>query len=220
MALSKSIQSYYDEVIRHPYWRRVSIAVLLLLVVGGSAFGYWWYSSRQEEHAQRAFSQSLAIFHDAMEKDDTQLTDDALQSFQQGYRRFASSSYAPYFLIYESALQEQQKYSEEARSLLEKALDTMSKRSSVYYDYVLKLALMKIDAQDVNVVDDGRTQLEKLIKDKQNPLQAKALYYQGLFYFLDQDRTQAERVWSRLFEEFGADSVWAQKAQSRLDYTT
>lgn len=207
-----------DSIGRNKYIRQLVMGGAFVAVIVAIIAGYMWYTQSQNEQAQALLSRSMEMYKRGIEEKDSSILDEADQSFSQGYKNFSGTSLAPFFLVYRSEIALRQNRQSDAGTLLEEALTRMSSKSPLYVPYKIKLALLKVDSADKNVVQSGKELLDSLAADVKSKDRDMALYYKGLLHFNDGDRKSAETVWDVLTKRYGSESVWVQAAQAKLDY--
>ena len=205
---------------QYRYLRYVVFGVALGALVVAAAFGYRYYVGRYTQQAQASLARSIALYERAERENTKDLWDSSEQAFSQGYTEFSGTALAPYFLAFQSEVALKQGRGAEARELLEKAMSQLATTSPLQSLYATKLALMQIDSNDPEIIKQGHTTLQALASNPKNQDRDTALYYQGLIAFDSGDRGAAEKAWNVLIETYGADSVWAQVAQSKLEYVS
>ena len=181
-------------------------------------FTYRWYSNMQTERAHAALAHAIEIFDRAQQKSDQVLWQEAGLAFEQGAQQYAHSSLAPYFIAFQSEVALQQGHLEKARELMAQVVDKIQKDSPFYHAYVIKYARMNSDASQPELVEQGMQELNRETLDVQNLNRDMALYYQGLIPFEQGDRVAAKKIWDLLIKDYAQDSLWAQRAQAKLDY--
>lgn len=210
------VLNHYSGQFKHA--RVVAMGTVALLVVVGGGLGYRWWSQYRTEHAHAELAKAIELFGRAEKENTANVWEEADRSFAQGYAQYASTSLAPYFLVFQSEIAARQGNSTKARTLLENALQAMSTRTPGYGAYAVKLALVQMDSAETAVVEKGKQGLQSIANDAHNPDRNMAIYYQGLHTFERGDRAAAEKIWQPLFGSQAADSLWSQFAQAKLDY--
>lgn len=212
---------WYNRYIKVNKERQRELILGLLVVVGvGGWYGYRWYSQQYNGKAQYALARGMDLYTRALNKDDKALWHDARKIFADGYRRYARSSLAPYFLAFEA--EAARRLGEEAKAfeLMEQAVVAAASNSLLKGMYEVKLALMKIDAREDAVRQQGAKALKELVAQRTGETRDMATFYEGLIAFDRGERAVAEEVWKSLFNVSGdrKKSLWADMAQEKLDY--
>jgi len=193
-------------------------AGILILGCAALASGFYWYRTYREQQAADTFVDAVTrqLAH-ARAQDTQQAWKDAQETFAYGFETYKYSRLAPYFLAYQSDILLKQGEHEAACHMLDQALSYLSRDNALYYAFAVKLALMQIDAADLETQATGETSLQELAKDDENPLQDMARYYHGLMYFNRQDREAAYQAWHTFVQDPDA-SAWASQADAKLAY--
>ena len=208
------------DIQQHKYYRYVIVAALGLFVLGGAAYSYRWWSQRAEQNAQKALSECVYAYHQALEgKDESWSHVSMLCSF--GYEQHKSSSLAPYFKVFYADAVLREGDTQKALETLDEAITSLPTNSPFVYVYKTKQALMRLDAEDNKIQEEGLTSLRELADNKENKNRDFALYYLGLYYWSQDAVAEATKVWQTLVddvkhEKFG-QSPWAQMAESKLE---
>ncbi len=205
--------------------------IYLAFIVGLSAlvsagwFGYAWYVKRQEQAAYKDLAESIDAFYKVLAaSNNTQAWQDVVTAFTVGAQRHARSHLAPYFLAYQADALLYQGDQQSALSVMDNMISMLSKTSPLYYTYATKRALMKLDAQQPDIKQQAKAELEQLIKDSANPSYTKdmALYYAGLDAWNQGDKEQARAYWSSIANPSTPQeaSLWWEKAQERMQMSS
>lgn len=213
---SFSVVQYYMRGI--PYARPLIIALLVFALGCVGFFTYRWYNSTQMEQAHAALARAIEIFDRAQQKSDQALWQEAALAFEQGIQQYAHSPLAPYFIAFQAEIALQQGHAEKARELMAQVVKDVHKDSPFYHAYIIKYARMNCDAAQPELVEQGMQELRQEALDVQNLDRDMALYYQGLIPFEKGDRAAAQKIWDLLIQDYAQDSLWAQRAQAKLDY--
>lgn len=205
---------------------RIYIAVFILGIVGvGGYYAYSWHSNNVQKLAQKAFSESLEVYKQALsldfakevpEKDRQNLWAEAEIAFKTGYQQNKSSTLAPFFLAYEAQALLKQNKLDQAYEALSDGLKKIPSSSPFSYLYQVTQALIEIDKQDVQ---KGVDSLEKLTKDKNNPLKDMAVFYLGEYYLSNNEIAKARLQFESLDSmktDAKQDSPWVTLAKARL----
>lgn len=205
-------QSLHDK--SKPWMKYVRYAVYGLLVaffLGLSFTVYRWYVVMRESRAQVTFANYIEEFQQAKTDADY---DTAATMFKLGYDQHSWSYLAPYFLTFQADALLKQDKKQEALAVLNEAIPQLS--SSPFENlYKTKQALIQLDLQD----EQGLAQLTALANDKNNSNRDMALFYLGLYHWVNDSVAQAKSVWQQLIEEFPErtnQSPWVKQAQTRL----
>jgi predicted negative regulator of RcsB-dependent stress response len=202
------------------YARQAAVACLLVLLLFAAMFLYRWYEDYRTEQAHGVLAHAIELFERAEQENTKVLWEETDRAFSQGYSSYSGTSLAPYFLAFQSEIAVRQDERVKARELMDKAVHVMARTAKLYGPYAVKLALMQIDSGEPALVEKGTSSLHALAHDSKNPDRDMALYYEGLRLFEQGDRSAAEKIWHTLVGDVhGADSIWAQIAQAKLDYT-
>lgn len=201
------------------YGRAIALAILVAAGLAVAVFGYRWWSQHTTAQAHASLAQAVELFERADQENTQAAWGEADRAFSQGYTQHAGSSLAGYFLAFQAEVALRQGNAETARELLSKAIQAMSATGPFYGAYKIKLALLQIDAGNPDLVAAGTQTLQQLANDPRNNDRDMAVYYLGLRSFQGGDRAAAEKIWQPLVEMQGAESLWAQAAQAKLDYT-
>jgi len=197
---------------------RIFFIVVGLAVVGyGGFYAYRWHTARREATAQKMFSEALTLYDRAFVDPKQWL--DVEGAFSLGYENNSSSRLAPFFQLFQAdALIHQDKRSE-AIALMETAIRALPSDSALLPPYQVKLALVKIDADDTTVQAGGLKALQGLAANKDNDAQEMAAYYLGMHYWGADDIKQARATWQGLakLQKDGKPSPFGQLIQARLD---
>jgi len=196
---------FYDKNFFNNKNVRLAIGSIALLVVFVLAFfAHKWYRVSVEQRAQKAFSDSMEVYKQAMGLELSQESDNKNQSniweeveiaFKTAYLQNKSSSLAPFLLIYQSESLIRQGKKEEGYKILSEAVNHISKSSPYYYFYKIKESLMKFD---MNESEKALQELNKLGNDKSNPFRDLANYYLGEYYWSDNNFDKSKEYFQKL----------------------
>lgn len=211
------LHDWYVQFKRDARTRYMVVGGIILVILIADVVGYRWYSRRYDGRAQMALSQAIEVLDKAATGNVQTLWKEAENAFRDGYQRYPRSSVAPYLLSYWADTVVHQGDLARGIDLMDKAVLAISKSSPLYYIFVVKRALMRIDSPDATVVAQGKKELHAAAQDKKNPQRDEALYFEGLIAFDGGDRAGAEKVWQELLS-LGAKSVWGQVARAKLEY--
>lgn len=201
------------------YGRTVLLALCAVMILAVAGFGYRWWTGYRSEQAHAGLARAIELFERAEQEGTASAWEEAERAFGQGYENYSGSSLAAYFLAFQSEIALRQGNTQKARELLGKAVQSMAVSAPLYGAYAVKLALMDMDSDNPDLIEKGTKALQQLASNTRNKDRDMALYYQGLHLFQAGDRAAAEKVWQPLVGVQGTDSVWAQAAQAKLDYT-
>jgi hypothetical protein len=195
------------------YYKELFIAGGCLLVVGLSIYFYSAYRITNQERAQLAFAQSIQEMKHS--EKNPELWPNVSLAAKTAYRSHSDSAFAPYFLALESQAAARQSDNKEALAYAEQTIAHMSSSSPFYYLYKIRLALIKLDSDDVAIQTQGYNELKELAYDKNNPAADEALYYLGAYYKANNDETHVREAWQTLINNYPetahtAVSPWAQ----------
>jgi hypothetical protein len=216
--MNTSLQQFYATVHNEKNIRYLAV-LAGLIVLGLAAWGgYSYITLKRSEEAQKALSEGIAEFDRAHTGEEKETHwDDVVRGFQTGYERYSSTWAGPFFLVYKSqALLANHKF-DEALAEMTKAVAAMKKSSPLYYFYVTKLALMKLDSQDKATKDAGMQELTALAENAKNPERERALYYAGYFAYGSGDVKKAQNFWVTLLQRAAPESHWAPLAKKKLE---
>lgn len=204
----------------YPYVKEF-VAVSAIVVVAAVIFwGYRSYNARQEGSAQIDFAHALESYQAA-------LGGGAISWAQleillhTGYEQHKRSTFAPYFLVYESEAQLKQNKSSEAAATLEKVVSLLPQTSPLSTLYKTKLALIEMDLPEAARQQSALEKLRVLAYDKENKFNDYALYYLGLFTESKGNQEEAQKIWKELVESQRneqrlAQSPWVMLAKDKL----
>lgn len=196
------------------------IGVPLFCLLGGVGyFFYSFYARDQQERAQLAFSQTMHEIQQSHKN--AELWPNAELAAKTGYRTYKSTSFGPYFLMLESQAALAQGNMQDGYKLLAEAVRQMGTSSPLYYLNAIKLALVKLDVDDITVQNEGFQELEKLAYDNNNTQRDEALYYLGDYYMNHGDTPKALHVWQELKKDFSSTqstsaSPWTLLAEDKI----
>lgn len=207
---------------------RIALAVLIFAIIGaGGYYAYQWHNNNIQKLAQKAFSESLEVYNQAMslafakdasEKDSMNLWAEAEIAFKTGYSQNKSSTLAPFFLVYEAQALLRQNKLDQAYEVLSEGLKKIPGNLPFSFLYQTTQALMEIDRQDTQ---KGIDRLDKLSKDKNNPLRDMAVFYLGEYYLSINEIAKARLQFESLdltnkdvIDK--SDSPWVNLAKSKL----
>lgn len=193
-----------------------SAAVVLVIVAAAGLF--YWNRKSLNERAQKAFMESIVEFEQALTGQEGISWSDVERTLEVGSREFASSSFGPYFKVFQADTALHQNKHDEAVVLLKEAVSKMSAKNPLYYLYRTKLALMLIDSKDAALHDEGAALLKHLAETSTNSYRDMALYYLGFYARAQDDQATVRTYWTQLMQDFGAESVWAQLVNEQQEF--
>ena len=218
-----SNKNFYQSVVRFADTRHgqkvLGGVAIAIFVVAASIGGYYWHRSSVNGRAQEAFMDSVTEFEQALVGQEGITWSDAERTFDAGARTFSNSLYAPYFDAFKADTSVYQGKQADATQAMRDALAKMSPSNPLYFLYSTKLALVLIDSKEASVHDEGLTSLKTLAENSLNSYRDMALYYLGLYGRATDDQEMVQRYWSKLVNEFGADSVWAAQVYQHSDFS-
>ncbi len=236
-------------------YRNAILIVVLSLALGlGGFYSYSYYKENIEIKAHGAFVECMQYFDAKVGSDksknpsfdDTESFDTAEQKwvkvieiFKDSYEKHKASSLAPMFLVYSSEALINVGKLAEAIELLEKAIPDISSQE-LKQSYLLKLALMKLDSNDLIAKEEGLQLVHALtdeynfadlvrkiskkisISSKINYVQDAALYRLGEYYWYKKNFNIAKNYWNDLVLKYGKEtsssSSWAALASEKLKF--
>ena len=149
---------------RFKYTRHVLLTVGLGLLTLIAFFGYRWYRQGQVEKAHAQLAGAIELFERA-DQENSGLWQEVDQALENGYKQYANSSLAPFFLAFQAEVALRLGNTEKARELEAKALHDLSKKSPFYMPYAITQARMNIDSGQPDLVNQGTQALQKLAED-------------------------------------------------------
>lgn len=209
------IQSLWHELTKTTTMKLITAVVVVGLIGAGAVAGYSWYRSYHEKNAQQAFTRAFSLFEDALSREKGAAWDDVERAFAAAARDNAGSDLAPYFFAFQAEAVARQGKHDQARDLMTLAMKNMPSSSPLASFYAIKMALMKIDAADAVIAQEGMKELQVLALDVKNAQQDMALYYAGLLSWLAGDDVQAKNYWDMLDARFGKASYWSRLVHAR-----
>ena len=219
-----------DEVLSYRYGKEVVLLVLVAGVSFGGYQGYAWHRSNQEKNAQYAMAEAI----EELDKANYYLLDpksqniplaeqylkDAQLAFDVMNGTYSSSKLYPYACAFQADIALRQGDVSSALQLLDTALSKMSVKDKLYGMLQIKKALVLIDT---NNAETGIASLEKYAFDKKNPHADTAAFYLGYYYFVNNNKNDAIRVWSELvqsmkaFDKKSEKSPWLLLVEDKLE---
>lgn len=216
--------TFLQRSVEYFYWltsergiKKLAIAGLAVATLAAAYGAYHWYSIRQEESAQHDFAQALEQFERVLAQEGEGKWEEVERAFAAGYAAHSGSALAPFFLAFQAETALELGDTEQARSLMNDAMQKMPRSNPLYHLYAVKRAVMLIDADDIALKDQGLALLQELAGDAQNPYRDMAQFFYGYQAFAVGDKAKAQERWQPLMQESGATSPWALRAQSYLE---
>jgi len=192
----------------------------VVLIVGGGLWGYRYWMRYKEEAAQKAFSEGLYAYEEALHSKDPLWTN-AEFIFNEGYKRYPTSRLAPYFLVFSSDVLLKQGKRQEAIDTLDKAIGLLPVDSPLIYLYKTKRVLIQLDDENQDVKKAALQVLVDLGYDEKNENRDMALYYIGLYHWSGNEMKEAQKVWEQLVESYKHEklgaSPWVSLAKIKLE---
>lgn len=189
-----------------------------VLFVGGF-FGYRMYHNYQEGNAAKILSGCF----EAYDKARTGQGDwEAVTTLcQLGQKRYSGTSAAPFFVAFEIDALLALGKTQEARERAEYIKRILPSSSPVTSLFTAKLALMKLDSDDVMVSQEGLTALKAVAENPKETAADMARYYLGMYYASIGDLAQARSFWQSTVDLGSSDdrlmqSPWVNQAQAQL----
>lgn len=234
--MQQLIQNQYQVAIlysKKPYIRETLITIAAAIVLGVFYFVYSWHQKNQNSKAFQALVEISQSYEQAVQKasqlkdkpaneqtenpwEDVKLLLEALSS------KYAHSSLAPFFVMYqvELALKADHDY-EKALQLIEKGLRLFSKKS-IYFDmFNFKRIKMLLDhpMQDMRAL--ALKELETVANNEENYFAQQALYTIGAYQSGCGDLEKAVDAWKKLAQQTQSENIlisspWVSQAQEKL----
>lgn len=233
--ITKKVKVYYNIVMQKTnakYVRETLIgAVILVAMVTGYMLNHWYKSykdtkafsgllevSRAYEKAEEYGKKQQATRSKEDVRDPWEDVDVLLDAASSSN---ASSSLAPFFILYEAQLTLEQDHDQEkALSLLEKGLSKLSSGSVFYSLFNMKRIKMALDSEKPEVRKSALIDLIKISQDPTNYSFDEALYVLGVYHLHENKLQDAIDAWKRLVENQPKNSLivspWAKHAQEKL----
>lgn len=204
-------------------YNRLFSLVFALILFGFLVFtGYKCYYRSIQRSAQKDFSQAMQTYNEAVngQTKKENIWDEVEFAFKTGYEHNKSSSFAPFFLAYQSEALLKLNNKEESYKVLTQAVEAMQSKSPFSYFYQVKQALMEID---LNQEDKGVKHLETLADDTNNIFADLANFYLAEYYWSKDDISNSKKYFS-LASKLAAENKdsktnapWVQYSQERLE---
>ena len=216
--LGSIVQAFAEEL---KDYKKEIVVILAILIGGGLYFGGRYYLRSREQAAFATLAEYVEEYDKALngkEEDWPNLE----MLFKMGYDQHSSSYAAPYFLIFQVDALIQQNKNQEALTLMDTLLASLSVHSPFMHACKIKHALLQLDMEDKAIQEKGLAQLQTLVDDKANHFRDVAQYYLGLYYWVLNDLERAKPVWQALTQsqeglEREKMSVWAELAKEKIE---
>lgn len=198
--------AYVKQSVKDNGWQLLVVGVILAGWAGYQ--GYGWWREHTAMKAQVAFADAYEAYQRALNlqftknakvADQKELLEQAEVDFSHASKRYAYSSYAPYFKAFASQIAAQQQNNDESISFMRESVRSMSASNPYRGLYEVSLALRLIDGNEVQV-QEGLQSLEAVANDVKNAYQDMALYYLGLWYQAQAQNDKAISYWQRIVD--------------------
>lgn len=196
---------------------KVALACLSVFLIGATAWlAYGWYTVNQGRKSQLILSECIDEYQKMLESKDAMWSEVFLMN-ELGHEQ--APLLKPYFSVIEAQSLARQGKAIEAVNLLEQAENATASGVPYKNYYHLTKALIRLDAQDASLQQQGLSELQRLAHDESNIFQDAALYYLAEYYAAhdDLDKAQAER--QLLLDGLNTifkNSSWATKVHERF----
>lgn len=228
------LHNAYDYVLKYKKEAILIIGICLAFIALG--IGYSFYRSGVQKKAQKSFAHSLKFFdarvntpeskqEDILDLDSELFTTEKEKwtkveaEFKKGYQNNKSSGIAPFFLAYQSEALLNLGKLNDAIDVLKNAVKMMDSSSAKTY-YEVKLALMKLDSGNSDMINEGLNTLKTISLEEKNSAHAMVLYRLGEHFWYAKNYNEAKNYWNQLILKYGKTakqpSWWAQKANQKL----
>lgn len=231
-------KSHFDKLMKQILKYKIP-TISIILVIGttvGGFFTYRFYRGIIERQAQLEFVASMKYFEAPVQKPDLKVDQLSIEDteifpsneekwakveevFKEGYEKNSSSGIAPLFLAFQSEALINLDRSDEAISVLKKAIGLL-RDDTIKDSYQAKLSLMQLDSKDESVQKAGFELLQSMANKSGSLIRDLALYYLGEYYWVKKNFVEAKNYWSTLISEFGektkTPSEWAKLAVDKL----
>lgn len=196
----------------------IGLLALALFIMACMAI-YSYFKVRNSQAGHKAFMESLAEYDKNISAPtNEQKWNDVIRAFDTAYQRYGNTPLGPSMLAYKAqALIYDNKF-DAALDTMIKAVSIIKKSSPLYYIYLTKLSLMKIDSAEAKVKEAGKQELNMLADDIKNPERDWASYYVGYFASVEGEIEKARVIWSALIGRAAKDSAWAALAKQKLAF--
>lgn len=223
--IDKTVLHLFD-IRLSPQSRRIMSALVVGTLIIFVVIGLWWayskYAGRNEQQAQKTLASCIELYEQAAGASATATPWPTVETAcKRAHEEYASSVLAPFFLSYQAEALIKQNKIDEAITVMNQMVSSLSKNSPLYYIYATKLALLQTDASDSAVHSQGLKRLEELAADNNNAQRDEALYYLGLYNWQHNDMVKAKDAWQKLAElpvkSQEQASPWMQLVSERLN---
>lgn len=210
----------YDYLVNFFEKNKTIIIISVAGVVIAVSIGVYINLSRiaREESAQLALSESLQEMKNA--EQNAELWQDVDIASKTGFRQYARSSFAPYFLALQAEALAQEGQLQEALVIMDEFFKNLSSNSPFYNLYKIKQARMQLDSPDTTVNQVGLHTLQTLANDARNQQYDEALYYLGNYYQARNQQEKAQEAWKIIIERKKdneqVNSPWSSLAEKSL----
>lgn len=202
--------------------RLFAVALAIVLLAGLAYMGYKYHYRGVQRAAQKDFAQAMQTYNEAVtgQAKKENIWNEVEFAFKTGYEQNKSSSFAPFFLAYQSEALLKLNNKEEAYKVLTQAIDSMKSKSPFSYFYQVKQALMQID---MNQEENGVKHLQNLANDTNNQFTDLANYYLGEYYWSKNDISNAQKHFELVSKpslenkDQKTESPWVHYAQEKLE---
>jgi len=222
VALKYGISEWYREMFQENKQNSKYLNYVLALAIAGSVVWggyklYNYYIHSREASAQKVLNECVAELNKA--KGGMGSWYDVEVAFDMAHQQNSGSQLAPFFLAFKAEAEYNQGKVKEAIATLSKSLDNMGQTSDFFGLYNVKRALMKLDAKDDALQQQGLQELQAA-SQKNDSGQGVALFHLGSYYWDKNDFAKAKEPWKKLValydEKDGTLSQYAQLAKERL----
>ena len=190
----------------------LTIAMAGLILFGGFK-GYSWYVQNRERNAQLAMSEAFAEYDHAVyqlveggqsQEVIQQKLEDAHLGFDQVVNSHKNSNLVASAHAFEADIYWYEGKKEQALDSMEKALESLKKKSPLTYVLRTKYALLKMETERL---EEGLADLQKLATDEKNPNADTAAFYLGYYHWCNKDESKAREAWDILKKFDGTNSI-------------
>ena len=228
------LRKVYDYFLNHKREAIITLSILTAIIV--LTVGYFFYMGSLQRRAHRSFVDTLKYFDakvigkDEFKEDYLNLDEFSFKSseekwnkvaqvFQEGYEQNKGAGIAPMFLAYQSQALLNLEKQVEAINVLREAIKAMSNSALKTY-YKVKLALMQIDSENKDMVNEGISLLKEISLDQKSSAHDMVLYRLGEYYWNTKNFDEAKNYWNQLILKYGKNaekpSVWVELARPKL----
>lgn len=218
--IQAAIQDWWREVVEYEYSLYIAIGLGIAVAFFGGREGYRMYIASRESSAQIAMAEAFEEYDKALynlfkgegtQELALQQIDDVKIAFDAVIQNNANSSLVPYAMAFLSDVAVRKGDKKQAITVLQDGLAKMSSSAPGYHVLKTKLALIQLDAGDVN---RSLEDLHALAFDKDNSNADLAAFFLGSYYWNIHDKEKARDAWSQLkpsekSSEAGVSPWWA-----------